>query len=47
MNVILGHCVRARGCIAVELRIPDRRDAMTQSEFGETGEEGREEGSVG
>lgn len=44
MDVILGHCGGARGCIAVELRIPDRKHGMIKSEFGRRGEEGREKG---
>lgn len=47
VDVILGHCVGAQGCIAVELRIPDRKHGMINSEFGGRGEEGREEGRMG
>lgn len=40
VDVILGHCGGAQGCIAVERRIPDRRryrDGMIQSEYGGRG----------
>lgn len=37
VDVILGHCVGAQGCIAVELWIPDRKHGMIKSEFGGRG----------
>lgn len=47
VDVILGHCDGAQGCITVELRIPDRKHEMVKSEFCVRGEEGREEGMMG
>lgn len=46
VDVILGRCVGARGCIAVELRILDRKHGMVKSEFGGKGERKREGGLI-
>jgi len=47
MDVILGRGGGTQGCIAVELRIPDRKHGVVKSEFGGKGEGGREEGTMG
>lgn len=47
MDAILDHSVGARGCIAVELRIPERKHGMVKSEFDGGAEEGSEEGKMG
>lgn len=44
MDVILGRGGGTQGCIAVELRIPDRKHGVVKSEFGGKGEGGEKKG---
>lgn len=46
-DAILGLCVRTKGCITVELRVPERKDGMAESESGQRREEGRILGKTG